>query len=292
MLRTVRLKFLWSTLIVGIAVSLTAESASAKPPLGRSWPRSQRVSMDKIDHSAFSVLLKKYVDADGYVNYRAWQASASDRGALQNYLAQLGRADASARAGRSAQLAFWINAYNALTLEGMLQLYPTSSIRNHTAKAFGYNIWKQLPLIVGDGQYTLDTIENRILRRTGEPRIHFAIVCASISCPRLRNEAYTAARLEQQLTANTKDFFSRSNNFQYDARRGVMKVSSIINWFGGDFGKNQTARFRYLKPYLPADSQQLAVNPRTRVRYLRYNWGINDQARKQQAAAGSGTSRQ
>lgn len=291
MLRTVLRKSVWGTLIVGTAVLLTTGSASAKPPLGRVWPASQRVSMDKIDHSTYSALLKKYVDSDGYVNYRSWQRSATDRGALQSYLAELSRADSSARASRSAQLAFWINAYNALTIEGILQVYPTSSIRNHTAKAFGYNIWKQLPLIVGDGQYTLDDIENRILRRAGEPRIHFAIVCASISCPRLLNEAYTAARLEQQLTTNAKDFFSRPKNFRYDAQRGTMQVSSILNWFGGDFGRSQTARFTYLKPYLPAGAQQLAVSPRTRVRYLRYNWGINDQASKQQAAAGSGGSR-
>ena len=90
--------------------------------------------LDKVDHSIWDHLLKKYVNDDGMVNYTAWEASAEDTSALKQYLATLGRGDPEAPTTKEGKLAFWINAYNALTVHGILQVYPTSSIRNHTAK--------------------------------------------------------------------------------------------------------------------------------------------------------------
>ena len=265
---------------------LSTEATIAKPPVGHRWAASQLVSIDRIDHAPLNTLLAKYVDADGYVKYAAWQRSQQDRRALLTYLASLGKADRRAAASKQARLAFWINAYNAVTIEGMLQEYPTDSIRNHTAKLFGYNIWKELPLIVGDSQYSLEQMEHEILRKMGEPRIHFAIVCASVGCPRLRNEAYVANRLEEQLSDNARDFFSRPGNFRYDARQGTMQVSAILSWFGTDFGANQVQQFSRVKRYLPADSQAMAVNPKTRLSYMDYDWSINDQSRRVARRAG------
>ena len=275
-----------SVAVMALTFVLGTNIANAKDPVGRRWPAQQWVSMDKIDHAPFDALLAKYVDTDGYVNYSAWQKSGPDRQALHSYLASLGKANRRVSTSKSAQLAFWINAYNAVTIEGMLQEYPTSSIRNHTAKLFGYNIWKELPLIVGNSQYSLEQIEHEILRKMGEPRIHFAIVCASVGCPRLRNEAYVANRLEEQLADNAKDFFSRPGNFRYDVRRGTMQVSAIMDWFGTDFGASQTQQFTRIKQYLPADVQAMAVSPRTRLSYMEYDWSINDQARRVAGRAG------
>jgi hypothetical protein len=114
-----------------------------------------RVSMDKVDHSGWDKLLRKYVDEDGYVNYQNWHASPSDRQALSGYLNKLSQANLPATASKDAKLAFWINAYNAVTVHGILSEYPTSSIRNHTAKLFGYNIWKDLQLYVGGQAFSL-----------------------------------------------------------------------------------------------------------------------------------------
>ncbi|NQV26499.1 MAG: DUF547 domain-containing protein [Rhodopirellula sp.] len=256
---------------------LQTSIAHAKPPVGQRWPQSQLVAIDKIDHGPLNTLLAKYVDEDGYVNYAGWQRSQTDRQALLAYLSSLGKANPQLRCSKEARLAFWINAYNALTIEGILQEYPTTSIRNHTAKLFGYNIWKELPLIVGSSQHSLEHIEHEILRKMGEPRIHFAIVCASIGCPRLRNEAYVADRLEKQLADNARDFFSRPGNFRYDANQRTMQVSAILNWFAADFGDTQVEQFTRVKQYLPPAAQQLAVSPRTQLSYLDYNWSINDQ---------------
>lgn len=265
---------------IAICLNVTAQLTFAKPALGYRWKQNQLVSMDKINHASFDALLQKYVDEDGYVDYKSWKASSTNRKALQNYLGLLSRANRSLRASKEAKVAFWINAYNAVTLEGIMQVYPTSSIRNHTAKVFGYNIWKELPLMVGREQFSLEDIEHKILRKAGEPRIHFAIVCASIGCPRLMNHAYTAKNLEKQLSTNAKDFFSRKTNFRADASRRTIHVSSILDWFGSDFGNLQSAQFTYLKLYLPKQYQNLATDSRTTVRYIDYNWNLNDQSKK------------
>lgn len=245
--------------------------------LGRQWPVAKRVSIDRIDHAPLNGLLKKYVDADGYVDYSAWQASRQDRQTLLTYLGSLGQADSQATATREAKLAFWINAYNALTIEGILREYPTSSIRNHTAKLFGYNIWHELLLLVGGQKFSLDHIEHQILRKMHEPRIHFAIVCASIGCPRLRKEAYTQGRITEQLTDNARDFFSRSQNLRVDSRSRTLYVSAILDWFGEDFGSSTARQLAAISPYLPPSARQIAAQGNVQLRYLDYNWKLNDQ---------------
>lgn len=261
-----------------------AEAAS-QVTVGRQWPANQRVSMDRIDHSAWNSLLGRYVDTEGMVNYRGWKASAADVKALDAYLANLSRAEPSQPASKEAKLAFWINAYNAVTVRGILREYPTSSIRNHTPKVFGYNIWDDLLLWVGSRQYSLNQMEHEVLRKMGDPRMHFAIVCASIGCPRLLNEAYTAERLDTQLTTNAKHFFADRNKFQYDPRSGSIAVSPILKWFAEDFGQSDAQRLRWIAPFLPSDeARQLALSGRAQVRYLDYDWNLNDQATRPHTA--------
>ncbi len=251
--------------VAGPAASQTSQ-ARPHPPL------------DEVDHSLWDRLLKKYVDQDGMVNYAAWKAADADRQALRQYLAALGAADPNAPASRAGKLAFWINAYNALTVHGILELYPTTSIRNHTAKFLGYNIWRDLLLPVGGEKYSLDAIEHQILRKLGEPRIHFAIVCASIGCPRLRNEAYTPARLEEQLADNTRDFFARKKNLQVDIARRRVQVSSILDWFGKDFAPTPQQALAGLADYMPDEpTRRLIASGDFSVSFLDYDWSLNKQ---------------
>jgi hypothetical protein len=241
-------------------------------------PAGTRVPLDQIDHSVWNGLLNKYVDDDGMVNYAAWKASASDANALKQYLAALGCGDPAAATTKAGKLAFWINAYNALTVHGILQVYPTSSIRNHTAKLIGYNIWQDLPLPVAGAKYSLEDIEHKILRKLGEPRIHFAIVCASIGCPRLRNEAYTPQAIESQLADNARDFFSRKRNLQVDPSGREVRVSTILEWFGEDFGSTPQKALAWSAAYMPDDAtRQLIEAGGFTVRYLDYDWNLNKQ---------------
>lgn len=269
-----------------VAIALLVAVASGQPAyagskvyVGSQIASSRQVSMDRIDHATWNVILRKYVDTDGMVDYRALHASSTDVRAIDGYLQTLSAANPQARASRDSQLAFWINAYNAVTVRGILREYPTSSIRNHTAKLYGYNIWKDLQLYVGGQPYSLEQIEHEVLRKMGEPRIHFAIVCASIGCPRLLNEAYVTDRVQQQLDTNARDFFARSQNFHYDQAGRRFHLSSILSWFDEDFGSNQAAQLRTIAAWLPSDAaRQAAMQNAVRVSFLDYNWNLNEQA--------------
>jgi len=253
--------------------------AGTKVTVGRATPTNQQVSFDQINHSAWDELLKKHVDVQGRVAYQAWKNSASGERALDAYINSLSRANTTAKSSRQAKLAFWINAYNAVTIKGILREYPTTSIRNHTAKVFGYNIWKDLLLTVGDSGYSLEDMENQILRKMEEPRIHFAIVCASHSCPRLLNEAYVAEKLEEQLTINSRVFFANRENFRYDVQNRKFYLSSILSWYDEDFGSNQAAQLRTIAPYLPSpEAMEAARVNSVSVSYVDYDWSLNDQA--------------
>lgn len=258
-------------------ISFTSHSTTAGDPVYVGQRAAGRISFDQVDHQPWDSLLKKYVDADGYVDYQAWRGSASDGQLLGSYLTTLSQANPQAPSSKEAKLAFWINAYNAVTVHGILREYPTTSIRNHTAKLIGYNIWKDLQLLVGGRPHSLETIEHQILRKMGEPRIHFAIVCASIGCPRLLNQAYTADDVQNQLEMNAKDFFSRPQNFQFDEASQRFQMSEILSWFGKDFGPNQASQLRTIARWLPTPAAQAAAQRGTgSVSFLKYNWNLND----------------
>lgn len=267
-----KLRLLTSALTV---VTLFSAAAFADEHAGRAWPTEQQVSMDQIGHASYDQLLQKYVDDNGMVNYQAWHANTADRQTLTNYLAHLSQASLSKAASREAKLAYWINAYNAVTLEGILRVYPTSSIRNHTAKVIGYNIWKNLLLHAGDQKFSLEDIEHKVLRKMNEPRIHFAIVCASIGCPRLLNRAYFPQHLAEQLAVNTTDFFSRSQNLQVSG--STLNLSKIMEWYGSDFAQSPQQQAQVLAKYFPGPAQQLVASGNFRVSYLGYDWNLNAQ---------------
>ncbi|MFV2070109.1 MAG: DUF547 domain-containing protein [Pirellulales bacterium] len=264
-----------------VLVPATGLLAGAKVTLGRQWPAGQQLRLDRIDHATFDVLLKKYVDPQGLVDYGTWKASPADMQGLDAYIELLSRGDPNRSGSRDATMAFWINAYNAVTIRGILREYPTSSIRNHTARVFGYNIWNDLLLNVGGRPVSLGQMENEILRKMGDPRIHFAIVCASIGCPKLRNEAYTPDRLEEQLAKNAHDFFADSQKFRYDPAASQMALSPILQWYASDFGATAEQQLATISPYLPDEAaRQAAARGAARLSFLGYDWGLNDQARR------------
>jgi hypothetical protein len=271
-------KALTTAIVLFSVLALTYGSGllAADVLVGANVATAKQFSLDQIDHSVWDGLLKKYVDDKGMVNYKAWKAKSGDAQALDQYLAHLSQSNG--KGTKEQQLAFWINAYNAVTVKGILREYPTTSIRNHTAKLFGYNIWKNLKLVVGGKQVSLDEMEHQVLRKMGEPRIHFAIVCASIGCPRLLNEAYVAERLDEQLTVNSKSFFADASKFRYDANRQTFYISPIIQWFGEDFGSSEPAQLKTIAPYISdSAASQAAASGRGTMSFVDYDWGLNDQ---------------
>lgn len=262
---------------------LTALLLSAAPLegadifVGTRVAAEERIAVERIDHTPFDTLLNQFVDEQGRVDYRGWHGDAVARQALQAYLATLSAARIDGQSPSGARLAYWINAYNAVTIEGILREYPTSSIRNHTASLWGYNIWKNLKLRVMDGAVSLDDIEHRRLRLIGEPRIHFAIVCASRGCPRLLNEAYTPSRLDEQLDRNARHFFAQAQNFVVDRDQNLVQLSAILKWFAEDFGDSRSEVLARISEWAPESAVELLNDPGARVRYLDYDWNLNEQ---------------
>ena len=271
-------------LAFGLFGALAYRSASAEDVRIRGACASRKTQpLEAFDHAPLDDLLRRYVDARGLVDYASWKSSAEDRRRLNRYLESAGCVDLDAPASRAARLTFWINLYNALTLEGILREYPTRSIRNHTGLV-GYNIWKDLLVWVDDRYWSLLRIENDVLRRMDEPRIHFAIVCASLGCPKLRDEAYVADKLEAQLDANARDFFAEPTNFQADVASRSIRLSAILKWFAKDFGATKSAQLGTLAPYLPDEaSRRLVLSENVRIKYSKYDWSINDRAKSQPA---------
>ena len=269
-----------STLVVATSASMclgmaVAKGSAADVFVGEKTTVAELVPLAAIEHNVWDQLLKEYVDRQGMVRYAAWKKNADDVRALDGYLRRLSHSNGEG--SRDEKLAFWINAYNAVTIKGILREYPTSSIRNHTARFFGYNIWKNLKLHVGDQAFSLEAIEHEILRKMGEPRIHFAIVCASISCPRLLDEAYVAERIQDQLNNNAREFFADSSKFQYDSARRTFSVSPILSWFGEDFGNSTSGRLKRISDWLPEGAARAAAaRGEGKITFLEYDWGLND----------------
>lgn len=271
-------------LFVGAAIVLATMTfwgslsrAGTKVQVGRPCTESKRPSLAEVDHKSFNDLLQKYVNEKGLVAYARWKANAGDMKALDDYLARVGCVDLSKPASRNSQIAYWINVYNALTLKGILREYPIRSIRDRVSRLGGYNIWKDLLLWVDNRKLCLDDIEHQILRRLGEPRIHAALVCGAKGCPALSQQAYSAAKLEEQLTTNARRFFARRDSFRADPGRQVIYLSPLLKWYGKDFGATPPEQLRRLRPLLPRDAAGLADKPGVRVRFLDYDWSLNDQ---------------
>jgi hypothetical protein len=244
----------------------------------------RRLAFSEVDHSEFDALLQKYVDQRGLVAYKKWKANAEDTAALDRYLSHLGEVDRSRPAPREAELAYWINAYNALTIKGILEVYPTTSIQKH-ASAFKYdptlkyNLWFDLHLRVGERDYNLTEIEHEVLRPMGEPRIHFGLVCAARGCPPLRNRAYRADNLDESLSDNARRFFVREEAFQALEDSRTVLISDLLKWYGTDFAPTPAEQMRKLRPYLPEPETLgwLDDGSPIKVEYLIYDWDLNEQ---------------
>ncbi len=229
------------------------------------------VTAHAFDHTALDGLLRAHVSA-GRVDYEAVKADAR----LDEYLGALAATDLATLATREEQLAFWINAYNAHTLKLITAHLPLKSIRDipHPGVA---SPWDLPGIQVGGRAVTLNAIENQILlAELKEPRIHYAIVCAAVSCPPLRAEAYEASRLEAQLKSQAYTFLRTHNRFDLKTRRA--ELSSIFKWFAADFGSEPAAVLRALAPYTPATTREALTGDPSKwaITYLDYDWSLND----------------
>ncbi|HET7746574.1 MAG TPA: DUF547 domain-containing protein [Vicinamibacteria bacterium] len=228
------------------------------------------------DHSAFDALLKKHVTPAGLVDYDAFGRAPE----FKRYLKDLAAARPDALPPRE-QLALWINAYNAYTIELVNAHGERESIRNinKTLGVYrGKGPWQEPIARVGGRALTLDEIEHGIIRkRFAEPRIHFALVCAAMGCPELRREAYTGERLSAQLDDQARAFILRSpRRNRVDVAARTVHVSPIFTWYREDFGGDDAAIGRYLARYFPpGPEQQLLAGGRFTLETTEYDWSLN-----------------
>jgi len=224
-----------------------------------------------IDLTTWDGLLRKYVDVDGRVDYLSWQArqpsTLSDWLALQSSKTQ----------GKHDHLAHWINLYNAFTIQAVLSRFPIASIRPSLLGLpnwLGFLRFFQQPVHrLGTNFFSLAQIENQMLRQhTRDPRIHFAIVCASIGCPVLRSEAYTPERVDQQLQEDLVRFINNPEKVRFDADAGILHCSMIFQWYRADFLAASPSIPAYILPHLHG-TVDLKAQPR--LAFLPYDWNLN-----------------
>ncbi|MEQ9009633.1 MAG: DUF547 domain-containing protein, partial [Ekhidna sp.] len=188
-----------------------------------------------VSHKPFDDLLQKYVDEKGMVDYKGLKA---DRTKLKSYLTMLESNAPEKSWTKDQKLAYWINAYNAFTLELILEHYPVQSIKDlgSTIKIPFVSTAGDIKFInIGDEEYDLNNIEHGIIRKEfDEPRIHFALVCAAVSCPKLQNQAYTPENLDAQLTKAAKEFLANPSKNEFKSANQAT-LSKLFNWYGGDF---------------------------------------------------------
>jgi hypothetical protein len=225
------------------------------------------------DHSAWDRVLKAGVNLIGEVDYAALKGNRD----LTAYVEALRASSPDNRKdlfpSRGDELAYWINAYNALTTWGVVKAYPTKGVRD-LGLLFGF--FRRKEYVLGGRVVSLMELENEIIRaRYKEPRIHFAIVCASLSCPKLSSEAYTAANLERQLAFQTEQFFAETRNLAVSGDR--VFLAKILDWYAADFGGTKASALEFALKHAP-EPKRAAVRAlkHPRIVFRDYDWSIND----------------
>jgi hypothetical protein len=228
-----------------------------------------------INFTTWDKLLRQYVDSQGRVDYLAWKAESPQ--ALNQWLADIEPQDIQSKSNPDEQLALWINLYNAFTIASVLERYPIASIQ---PKILGIPNWIAFLWFflrpshkLASRRYSLNQIEHKILRREfDEPRIHFALVCASIGCPLLRNGAYWPESVRSQLEEDAIRFINNPEKVRYDSQSQALYCSKIFKWYRSDFLKVAPSIPEYIRSYLKTD---VTIGSNTPVVYLKYDWSLN-----------------
>ena len=228
-------------------------------------------------HARFAAVLSEFVK-DGRVDYSTLKARPGD---LNAYLEAVAAVSASEFAAwdENRRLALLLNLYNAQTLKLIIDHYPLESIRS--IGLLPGAAWRQAIVRFSGQTISLDHLEHQMIRaKYSEPRIHFALVCAAMGCPPLRDEPYLAQRLNDQLDDQTRRFLADSEKNRYDPEENTLNLSPIFDWYREDFTKPAGSLAAYVKPFLPAKERAALIDPASvKIRFTQYDWSLNDRKR-------------
>ena len=231
------------------------------------------------DYSAWSTLLRKYYDPAHGMDYAGLKAR--DAATLQALRQQLGRVNVAALTPKQ-QLAYWINVYNVNVVATIVEKYPVESIRDiSTDLVIRLNVFKKERVPFGGELLSLDDVENKKIREAfKDPRIHFAINCAARSCPPIRTEAFTGAKVDAQLDDQVRRFLAGPLGARF-GRKGdelIVHLTKIMDWFGDDFEKWGGGRLAFVRRYVTPDKQRLitSAGSNVEIEYDDYDWALND----------------
>ena len=248
------------------------------------------------DYSDYNAVLKKFVNEEAMVNYKKLKA---ERQQLDSFVTSLGKLPKQTyeKWDEKQKIAFWLNAYNGLTLKAIIDNYPIKSSwlksriypKNSIRQISG--VWDKIKFNVMGQKLTLEHIEHKILRvKFNEPRIHMALVCAAMACPPLRGESYTGEKLDDQLDDQTRLFLGDSEKFKIDSRKDIVHLSEILKWFDDDFArkhspernigrhnKKMSSVLSFIAPYLEESEKNYILSGKFKIKYIKYDWSLNEQ---------------
>ena len=261
-------------------------------------PTDSDANVDSFDYARYVAAFKQ-VDDQGMVNYKKLKEQPED---LEAFITQIAQLDGKnfAKWQKEDQIAFWINAYNGLTLKAIVAHYPIKSSllgagfpKNSVRQIKG--VWDKLKFNVMGKDVTLNDIEHAILRnKHNTPEIHMALVCATISCPPLLNKPFIGKTLTTQFSSQAKTFLATEGKFKIDRKKKTVYLSKIFDWFGDDFVKNYTsaegfedqnkkmkASLHYISLHLSNGDAEFLKSARYKVKFLDYDWTLNEKKPKQ-----------
>lgn len=266
------------TLATTLTLGAVASPAIAAEP-AETFKGHDPMSTTIVDHSLWADILTSHVvlgdDGITRVDYAALADNAKSVEKLGTYIDLLQETDVS-KLNRDEQFAFWSNLYNAVTVEVILDHYPVRSIRDISISPglFSSGPWGKELVTVGGKSLSLDNIEHDILRKLWtEPRVHYAVNCASYGCPNLALEPYTGAKLEEQLEAAARSYVNHPRGVRFDGNK--LTVSKIFDWYGTDFGASKKEQLANITAHAEPDLAAKLKQHTGRVSY-EYDWSLND----------------
>ncbi|MFC3149413.1 DUF547 domain-containing protein [Litoribrevibacter euphylliae] len=261
-----------------VLVSLLLLSQILKAEEWRFWNQSDESNTNTIDHSLWQDNLNKYLltshpSAINLYDYK--RVTATDHQQLKTYLAQLSHLDPRLYS-KDEQMAYWINLYNALTIDVILDHYPVTSIRDLGEGFFSFGPWDDEIIKIANQELTLNDIEHRILRPIWQDaRIHYAVNCASLSCPNLAKQAYTANNLERLLKQGAHRYVNHQRGVYWEEDQ--VELSKIYSWYQEDFGDNEANVIKHLMQYAePELLKQLKTYSKDTDISYHYDWQLNE----------------